>query len=317
MEIAGSIGSIYATARLGALLAGFVSTGKTDYIWFWLAIDIAAGIVITLGFFAMNYAKRILYFSFVSWASSQYLATMCRIDLAEFYDKDMRNTINKVSGGYSWQLSNLAQSNMDLMYGILRFIAITVVVTQITWWLVPLIALFLLPTLFAENRLSKLQWFVWDLKGDERHIYWGIDYIIRQAKSQMEIRSTQAKDYLLGKIRNMNDDFYATQEQKFKHASQLVIPTRIVEVLGTGVGSVVLLRQLLSKTITLDRYFFLSGALLRIGGALNNVFGVLTSMQESLLFADSFFTLTDMQPVIVDRDTATKLTKTTTPEIVL
>ncbi len=57
----------------------------------------------------------------------------------------MRNQINKVSSSYTWQLPNLSDATLDLLYGILRFVAITVVVAEITWWLVPLIALFFDP----------------------------------------------------------------------------------------------------------------------------------------------------------------------------
>src|SRR5690606_1252914 len=106
------------------------------------------------------------------------------------------------------------------------------------------------------------------------------------------------------------------QEVKYKRATRLVVPTKIIEVAGTVIGSIVLLRQFLAQTISLERYFFLSGALLRIGGALNNVFGTLTRMQEGLLFADSFFRLVDRPATIMDAPTAvTKLAET--PEIVL
>src|SRR5690606_12983456 len=114
-------------------------------------------------------------------------AALCRIDLPKYYDEATRNKINKVAGGYTWQISNLAQESLDLAYGILRFLIITIVVSQITWWIVPLIVLFLIPSLIAEGKLAKAQWFVWDSKGDERHVFWGFDWIVRQPKGQMEL----------------------------------------------------------------------------------------------------------------------------------
>lgn len=316
LEISGSLVTIYATARLGALLATFVSTGRSGGVWWWLWVDIAASVAIGFGFLAMGHARRLLYFAFTQWSTTTMLSTLCRIDLSDYYDETMRNQINKVSGGYSWQLSNLSGTILELLYGILRFIAITLVVAQITWWLVPLIALFLIPTLIAEGRMAKLQWFVWDAKGDQRHIFWGLDWILRQAKGQMELRSSQASGYVLHKINSMNDEFYGEQERKYRRANRLLVPTKILEVAGTAVGSVALLRQLLARTISLDRYFFLSGALLRSSGALNAIFGTLSRMQESLLFADSFFRLTDTSPKLVDPPTATQLDRQAVPDIV-
>lgn len=315
LEISGFVVTIYATAQLGARLAEFATGGAARDIWFWLIIDTVSAIMMGLGYFLMNYGKRMLYFAFVRWSANAYLGALCRLDMADFYDKTVRNTLNKVSAGYTWQMSNLSDANLDLIYGLMRFTAITILVSQITWWIVPLIALFLIPTLVAEGRMAKLLWFVWDAKGDERHIFWGLDYILKQAKGQMEIRSTQAADFLLGKVNNLNRDFYSEQETKYKHASRVIVPTKIIEVVGTALGSVVLIRQFLARSISLERYFFLSGALLRIGGALNNIFGTLTRMQEGLLFADSFFVLVDRQPQIIDiSDASSALSEI--PEIV-
>lgn len=315
LEIAGTIGSIYATAKLGALLAQFVTSGNTSYIWLWLWADIAAVAAIGLGFLAMSYFKRMLYFSFVRWSINSLLGTLSKIDLQDFYDTKMRNQLNKVSGGYIWQLPSLADTCLDLIYALMRFAAITAVVSQITWWLVPLIAIFLVPTLIGESRMAKMQWFVWDSKGDFRHIFWGLEYIVRQAKGQMELRSSQASNFVLKKIDDMNATFYREQEGKYHQASRLLIPTKILEVCGTAIGSIILLRQFLAHSISLERYFFLSGALLRIGGALNNIFGTLSRMQESLLFAESYFSLVDKEPTIVDPRDAHQLLITSTPTV--
>jgi len=316
MEISGMLVSIFATAKLGALLAAFITSGHTDYIWFWLVADVISVAWSGLGFLAMGYFKRMIYFEFVRWDINTFLTALCRVDIGDFYDPQVRNLMNKAGSGYIWQLPNLSDICLDLIYGILRFLAITVVVSQITWWLVPLIALFLIPTLIGESRMAKMQWFVWDSKGDYRHVFWGLENIIKIAKGQMELRSTQARDFVLSKIDQMNLTFYREQEHKYKSASRALVPTKVLEVFGTAIGSVVVLRQFLSHAISLERYFFLSGALLRIGGALNNIFGTLSRMQESLLFADTYFQLTELEPHIIDELRAITLDDKQTPSIV-
>ncbi len=311
LEICLFIVAIYATAQLGALLASFVTSGETAGIWFWLWVDIAAGLGIAIGYLLMSIAQRLTYFALSRWATNQFLQTLCTIDLNDYYDENTRNQINKVGNSYTWQIPNLSNANLDLIYGILRFVAITIVVAQITWWLVPVIALFLIPTLITEGKLSRLMWFVWDQKGDERHIFWGLDWIIRQAKGQMELRSSQASRYILNKIDKMNLDFYNEQESKLRHANKLLVPTKILETAGTAIGAVYLLKQFLNRTIPLDQYFFLSGALLRVGGALNTIFATLSRMQEGLLFADSYFTMLDTKPKIIDKQSVGKVNKTT------
>jgi ATP-binding cassette subfamily B protein len=171
------------------------------------------------------------------------------------------------------------------------------------------------PTLLTERKLAKLVWFVWDQKGDERHVFWGLDSVVRLVKGQMELRSTQATNYVLRRINKMNFDFYNEQETKFKKTDTQVIGTKLLESTGTTLGALVLLRQLLSHQITLDRYFFLNGALFRVGGALNLIFSTLSRMQEPLFFAQDFFALADTKPEIIDKPDAQLLTAAT-PDIV-
>ena len=315
MEIAASVVSIYATAKLGGLLASFIATGKTSHIWFWLFTDIAAAAIIAMGFLVMRFSNRLMYFNLVRWCTNEFMKTINTIDLGDFYDEKQRNLLNKVNNTYTWQIPNLYDANLDLVYGIARFLVITMVVSQITWWIVPVIALFLIPSLIAERRIAQISWFVWDQKGDQRHVFWGLDWIIRQPKGQMEIRGSQAGDYLVRKIDSMNHEFYTEQEKLLKQSTRMQVGTRLLESAGTAVGAIVVLRQLLARSISLERYFFLSGALLRVGSALNAVFGTMSRMQEPLLYANNFFNLIDSRPSIIDPPDAPELTAKKAPLI--
>ena len=301
LEITSFLTSIYATAKLGSLLAKYVTGAGTGSIWWWLWLDVIAAIGIGVAFWIMSWNKRLLYFQLVQWSTLQFHAALNRLDIPEFYEEDIRNMINKAQSGYSWQLANFSENTLELSYAILRFVATAAVVAQIAWWIIPIIALFLVPTLITESKLAKVQWFVWDDEGDDRHVLWKLSYLMSQVKNQMELRSSQTRQYVLDKIRVMNRTFYRKQEGKFNTVNRWLLPTKVLEVAGTATGSIILLRQFLQGVISLDRYFFLSGALLRIGSALNNIFGTLSRMQENLLFAENFFTIVDKQPQLIDK----------------
>lgn len=315
IEITSFVISIYATAQVGALLARYITGGDTSTIWLWLGIDIATAIGIALGFWLMSVYRQLLYYSMIRWSINAFLTTLSQLDIPDFYDEKIRNQINKAQNGYAWQVSGFAEIVLDLIYAVLRFLATAVIVAQITWWLIPLLALFLIPTLLAEKNMAKVQWFVWDDKGDNRHVFWGLEWIIRQAKEQMELRSSQARSYVINKVTNMNEEFYVTQEKQFRRVNRFMVPSKILEASGTAIGAIIVLRQFLSGAISLDRYFFLSGALLRIGGALNNIFGTLSRMQERILFVENFFQVLDRTPKIVDRANAITLENTEPPTI--
>jgi ATP-binding cassette, subfamily B, bacterial len=316
LEVGGFILSIYATAQLAGLLAQYVTGGDTSGVWFWLWVDVGAAASVAIGFWVMSWMKRLLYFRTTVWATTQFQAALCRMDIQDFYDEKIRNQINKAQSGYVWQISGLNESVLDLTYAIIRFLVTAVVVAQITWWLIPLIALFLLPTMLVNARMAKVKWFVWDEKGDDRHIFWGMDWLIRQAKNQMELRSSQAQKYILSRIRDMNARFYQKQETEAAKPNRLMPPAALMEVAGTATGSIIALQQFLAGVISLDRYFFVSGALLRIGGSINNIFGTIARMQEPLLLAQDFFAIIDREPKYVDVANPITLTGAGPPEIV-
>lgn len=315
LETVASLLTIYASAKLIALLANFVTTGETDGIWFWLIVDIIAAILTTIGFWIMQYTQRITYFAVNSWATYTFLDSIAHLDIAHFHDSDTRNKINKAYNGYTWELPNLSYALLEIIYGIIRFTAIAIIVAQIGLWLILIIAIFLLPTLLSDAKIAKLSWLVWDERGDEKHIFGGLTSLVIRPQSQMEMRSMQAKDYVTRRASDINTEFLNNQERKFKKLSLSNLVTKIMSNSGTIIGSVYLLMQFLNKAISLETYFFLSGALSRINGALNAIFGTLSRMQDSLQFAQNFFDLTNTKPTIKDKPNAIAVPGSTPPSI--
>lgn len=307
LEITGSILTIYATAKIAALLATFIVGGPTHDIWLWVAIDVFSAVIIGIGFWVMSYSGRLLYFSFVRWSTTSYLYQLCHIDYSDFYNEESRNRLNKVEQSVTWQIANLSSTSLELGYGVLRLIAISAIVSQIAWWVLPLIILFLIPSLLTESKIAKINWFVWDEKGDQRHVYWGLFWILKQPFSQLEIRSQNVQNFLTNKIAFMNKDFYDTQEQRFKSVNKRSIFSKMFEVGGTTISLVVLLKKFITGAINFEQYFFLSGALLRVGGAINAVFGTLARLQEPVVFAETFYEFIDIKPKLIDKSNPTKL----------
>lgn len=307
IETFGSIFTIYATAKLFSLLANFSSGGPTSEIWFWLIMDTLSAILIGIGFWVMYYAGRLVYFALNKWTVNAFMNVMCRIDIDDFYNEEIRNQINKARNGYTWQVPNITHMYLELIYGFMRFSAIAIVVSQINWWLILIIAMFLVPTLLSDGKIAKIQWLIWGEKGDNRHIYTGIDNMISKPKNQMEIRSMQTSDYILEKINKINNEFYNRQEKDYKKAARVSILAKILEIGGVGVGAVVLLRKFLNGSLVLESYFFLSGALFRVGGALNAIFGTLSGIQEPQQFTKNFFELIDRTPRIHDKKSPHKI----------
>jgi ATP-binding cassette subfamily B protein len=315
LETFASILTIYASAKLAGLLAQYVTTHQTEGIWFWLYIDIAAALLSGLGFWIMRYSDRLLYFAMNKWAVATFMKVMSRIDISDFYKDETRNEINKAESSYSWQIPNATYMYLELIYGLLRLLAISLVVAQIQPWLLLIIVIFLIPSLISDARIANIQWLIWGSKGDNRHVFKNLSQMFARPKNQMELRSMQAQRYAQEKIRHINSEFLSQQEKEFKNTSRLSVGAKVLEVGGIAAGSIILLRQFLTDVISLEKYFFLSGALLRIGGALNAVFGTLSRIQEPMLFAKDYYRLAATQSTVKDRDGAVRLSTAQAPMI--
>lgn len=315
LEIVGFLGAIYASAQLASRLATFASTGVTDGIWLWLWLDIGLGVITALAFWGMSWTKQLLYFRTTVWATREFHASLAHVDISKFYEEDFRNKLNKVQEGYNYRVSNLLSATLDLIYGILRFLVTAIIVAQIAWWLIPLIALFLIPSLIAESKGAKVRWFIWDSRGDDRHIFWGLSYLLREPQNQMEVRTFQSQNYIVRKIEDMHSLFYGDQEKQSKKINRIAVPAKVLESVGVAIGAVSLVKQFLGGALAFDRYLFLSGALLRINGALSNIFGTLARMQEDILFIEDFIYIIEAKPALIDIPGAKTLDTKNAPKI--
>jgi ATP-binding cassette subfamily B protein len=317
LEITGTIVSTYSGARLLGLLYTAISHhNQRGSVWGWLAVTIISQLVVNVGFWLMNYSQRIIYILASKWSSLKFMNQLSSIDIQAFHDTETRNLINKLDNGYSWQIPAVTQSTLNLIYGCVRGLAIIAVIATVAWWIAPFLIIFLIPSLLSQSKTAKAGWFVWDEKGDERHVFWGITYLMARASKQLEIRALQAKDTLIGTLDKMLTSFQNKQRTIPKSANRIIGPSKVFEIIGIALTEIWLLFKVLYKqNLSISSYIFYSGIIARINGALNTVVATYTSMQESLLYTVDFFDFQAMQPKIDNNnDTDLRLAKKV-PEI--
>ena len=311
LEIAGTLVSTYAGARLISLLfTAIQNPAQRNMVWWWLAATIAGQLSVNLGFWLMNYSRRVLYILASRWSSVSFMKQLSTIDIQTFHDTDSRNMINKLDNGHGWQISVVTSNTLDLLYGCVRALAIIAVVATVAWWIAPFLLLFLVPSLIAESKTAKAGWFVWDEKGDERHVFWGIAYLVARARSQLEIRALQAKDTLIDVIDGMISKFQLKQRNILRNANGVIAPAKVFEIIGIALTEAWLIFRLLYKhNLGISSYVFYSGIIARINSALNTVVSSYTGMQEALLYARDFYAFQELRPTITDGPAATKVSK--------
>ena len=295
LEIGGTLLATFAGARVVGILIRAVSDHSIrSQAWNWLALTVAGWLAINVGFWLMTYVKRVFYIMGSRWGTVQFASKLCQINIQDFQNAKKRNRINKLDNGYSWQISNQIVNALDLTYGIVRAGVIVLVASQVAWWVVPVLVLFLIPSVVAESRTAKSSWFVWDQKGDERHVFWGIMNLMSRAKGQFEIRAFQAKKSLITILDNMLGEFQLKQLRILQKANRAIGTAKVSEIIGVALVEVWLIVRVLYKyDLSISSYIFYSGIVSRINGALNSVAGVYVGGQEALLYASDFYNFLD------------------------
>lgn len=305
MQIGTNIFTYYATARISGLLVEIVSgQGSTGELRKWFFIWVPVSLTSYGMYRIMSIQQTFIYYKLAQWSTRTFFGQLCNIDMSDFYDTETRNEINRISSGFSWQVPNTGTNALSMVQSTINTIATIITVGTITWWLIPLFVLLIIPTYIYESKIAKIGWFVWDEKNDNQHIFWGLQSIFTQAKHQFEIRALTSSGRLLGIARKLNENFYSRQEVEVKKYNRQASLSVVLQFLREGIGQAWLLSRAVGGRISLEQYFFYLGIIHRLDGALSGLFTEFARSQEGLKYSNDYRLFMRHSPKLIDSTSA-------------
>jgi len=317
IRIAVNLFAYYATAKMSVLLITILSTelDVKGELRTWFILWSLAGLV---GYGLFTFAEmmqKFVYYRLVRWVTNAYFVQLCNIDMADFYDNQIRNEMNRISSGVEWQIPNSATTVLQIVQSVVNTIATIVTVGFVAWWLIPLFVFMMLPGFIYESKLAKISWFMWDQKDDSRHIYWGIQSLLTQAKKQFEIRALTAQPKLMNITDRMNRDFYDLQEKEVHKLNPLASVSVLSQFLRESIGQAWLLTRAVAGTINLEQYFFYVGIVFRLDGAISGLFSSFARIQDGLKYSTDYRYFLRHTAKLVDHPDAVAVTSQEPPII--
>lgn len=310
--------SYFATARISALLVlAIANRGDTSELKKWFIIWSLSSVIGYALYRLSENMLRYVYYDIIKWAQKAWQQQLCTIDMADFYDTDIRNEMNRLQSGVDWKVPNASTNALAIIQSIVNTIATVVTVGIVAWWLIPLFVVLMLPYFMYESRVAKINWFMWGEEGDSRHIYWGIQNLLEQAKKQFEVRALTAQSKLLGITAKMNDEFYGKQEKEYRKLNSLAGVSVIAQFMREGIGQAWLLSRAVAGKISLEQYFFYIGVVFRLDGAISGLFSMFAQMQDGLKYANDFKNFMSHSPKLKDKVSSISLDAKTIPTIEL
>lgn len=307
--IAGLLLTTYAGAKvISFLFSAIQNSDLKSSVWLWLGIAVFGDLISNIANWLKKYNMKVLYTLASVNSTDLYFKQMCKIDIDDFYNADSRNTINKLRLGFEYRLSECISKSHIVLSELIRSLAIIITVGTAAWWVAPLLIVFLLPSLFIESKMAKLHWGLWQTKGDDKQIVWGLNYYISKPDAQLEIRALQTKNKIIQTNYKIQSNFQKYIHQILKNNSAPTLFAMVGEVIGIALIEIWLIfRVLYQNSLSASSYIFYAGIITRLYGSIGTVFGNYAGMQEDLLFTKDFLEFLGKKPKITSPKSAVKL----------
>lgn len=313
---AGLLAAYYGGKLLGEIVSSIESGGATRGAY--ELVILQAGIyLLQSGLSSVDsLLSRVIYIKWDKYFTMSMNERMVTLDTDFFEDRDNQKLLHKLNQKGGWALGELAAQLIYAYQNLFKVILVIGVALQISIWVVPLLFIASLPRIYAEVKQSKLQWGIWQVKGDEYHRYYNALSMFKEQKSLLEIRLYGLKKRLLeGVVAKNMDKFHKEQTIAAKSTMRLSFGADTIYEGSYLVMNIFLIRQTISGVFSISNYGFYTSSLLQFNTALNNLTSIIARSGEYALYMKDYFQLIDSRPTISSPVNPQSLEKTKTPTI--
>jgi ATP-binding cassette subfamily B protein len=225
-------------------------------------------------------------------------ASLARLDMPQHHDVEFQKIVTKLSNGYSYKPQNFANYTLQLFHSILRLLSSLVIVASFAPWLLPLLLISLLPNFVTERKLSKLQWGLWEEKGDKSRLAYRITYYLQDKNKLQETKIFQNQSHLVGILDSMHKDFYGQQLQNIKRIRMPALFSLLFEGIVLAAVDLWLIFRVINHTLSLANFSFYTGIILQFGSSLSLIVNSFAYLADENEYMKDLFKLFDTKPVL-------------------
>lgn len=316
-EVVGLVFATYLGSRVLGELVTSVSAGAVTPNLYRLAIFeafVLLGVNLSSAFAGLS--DRIMYIKWDRWFTLRLNEARARLDTEFYEDRDNQKLLNKLQFKGSWVVGNVADNIIYYYYNFLKMALIFGSVMALGLWAIAVITLASLPRIYAEIKRSKLQWGIWENKGDDFHRHYKTLNLFADQKSLIEIKLYNLKNKLLYGVSEQNiERFTSAQIKASKSTLRAESGAHFIYEATFGGVTLYMLRQAVNGVISIANFSFYAGLLNQFSSAMRNLSFVIAKSSESVLYARDFYTLIDSTARIVSPENAVEISKKEIPKI--
>lgn len=298
LQVASNIASIYFFSRVIGELASVIGSGRAGNVYWWLLLS---GLSLATERFAWRWLDLNRRKTWTKWYTKiviDYNAAVSRLDMQTHHDEKFTKMLAKVQNAYQYTPANFGDTILNGLHALLRLVTSMFAVLSFAPILVPIMMISLIPSLWTEWRLSKMQWMLWDDKGDKQHLAYRTTYYLLDKWKLPETKIFGTRSYLLNLLTNIYDEFYGAQRKNYKQIQPLSLLSLLTET-GVVVGAQVwLIAKAISGQLSIGSFTFYSGIITQFNGSLSLIASSGAYLNDQNQYMKDFYKLLDMQPQI-------------------
>lgn len=309
-QVISGIFSLYFAGKVLTALSNVIAHhAEPRAVWIALTLAVLFQIIEQVSWRLLSYwqGSALLYWGVE--LNPEFHQKRLELDIQRFEDDKFNVLLNKVEADYNWKPANFAYQILNMLHAIARTIGALIVVMSFAPWLIPLIIIFSLPSLYIESLQSKVKWDMWADKSESSRAYHRVTWMFNNKHNLIEFRLFGVGSYLIEFCRKMLHDFFGAQREVMRGYIKAAVGARVVE--GIFVGSIEfwLIRQVIVGRYALGQYSFYSGILQQFNNSLGLIFSTYGVLYEWNLFMTDYFKVMETprllseptHPIILDK----------------
>ncbi len=299
LQVVSSLAALYFAGRvLTALTNVIADKGTADAVWWALSFAIFFQILEQVCWRIMTYLQNASKLYWKTKTIPEFHRKRLELDIQRFEDSEYSTLLNKVMEDYNWKTAEYAYQILNFSHAVLRALGSVIIVVSFAPWLIPLLFIFSIPSLYIETLMSKFKWDIWAIKSDSSRAYYKTTWMFDHKNNLIEFRLFGVGNYLIDFCRKMLSDFFGSQRKVLDRYIKPAIGARIVEGVFVGAVEFWLIAQVIAGKFAIGQYSFYSGVLQQFNNALGLIFSTYGILYEWNLFMTDYYKIMETPSLI-------------------
>ena len=262
-----------------------------------------------------DYIENVFWKKFEDTLTLDFLHKISHLDIPHFENSGTQNLIQKARQSYPWRHNNFI---FGLLYGATSFgTFIGALITLIPFgvWIPFVMMVATIPRFYFKNKYIKIEWALYNRNITESKELSYLKNLLDDPSSVKELKVTQAEDFLLDRVRKLQNFIY----KSFKEPLKKYLPSFYGAVLFEAATLFILayfkLPLVVKSAITIGTFTFYIQMLDRISQSVQEIVTQFSRLNEQNLFIGDYFDVLELPKVIIEKVPALEFDKIEPPMI--